>query len=554
MQDSPWQQLKRREISLEQALARLVTEGGYATLDLLDPGLDAQFFREMGERANTIHAIPLLLWQGKYYLGSPEPLPPEIRRYISDRTNTTVEEIPLSKRSYRDWLRYKNVNLTAICKDPIRSPFDTDEDPEDIRETAGVELAKALDQQSRINVIVSNALRSRASDIHLEPDIDGLRLRYRIDGVLKDVAKLPLDVSRKTVVSCKVMADMDIADSRRPQDGRIGRQYTSGDLTEKLDMRVSTLPCVHGEKIVIRLLPQRNPFQNTNDLGFMPAALQIYETWLSQPQGMVVLTGPTGSGKTSTLYTSLQKVATERVNVVTVEDPVEYVLPGITQTQVNDAAGMTFAAGLRAILRQDPDIVMVGEIRDGETAETAVRAALTGHLVLTTMHTNDAAGAIPRLRDIGPDPGLICDALLGVVAQRLVRKICPHCAAPYEPTAEELALLGISRDTATKLSWRKGQGCAKCLQTGYLGREAVVELVAVNDRIREIIYEGNLGELRRYLQTSDYPSFRRAALDKVARGATTVEELRRVLPYSALCHSPVRSANGKGTRPMPVGT
>ncbi len=554
MQDSPWQQLKRREISLEQALARLVTEGGYATLDLLDPGLDVQFFREMGERAHSIHAIPLLLWQGKYYLGCPEPLSPEIRRYISDRTNTTVEEIPLAKRSYRDWLRYKNVNLTSISKDLIRSPFDTDEEPEDIRETAGVELAKALDQQSRINVIVSNALRSRASDIHLEPDVDGLRLRYRIDGVLKDVAKLPLDVSRKTVVSCKVMADMDIADSRRPQDGRIGRQYTSGDLTEKLDMRVSTLPCVHGEKIVIRLLPQRNPFQNTNDLGFTPEALAIYETWLSQPQGMVVLTGPTGSGKTSTLYTSLQKIATERVNVVTVEDPVEYVLPGITQTQVNDAAGMTFAAGLRAILRQDPDIVMVGEIRDKETAETAVRAALTGHLVLTTMHTNDAAGAIPRLRDIGPDPGLICDALLGVVAQRLVRKICPHCAAPYTPTAEELALLGIGQDTAAKLTWQKGQGCAKCLQTGYLGREAVVELVAVNDRIREIIYEGHLGELRRYLQTHDYPSFRRAALDKVARGITTVEELRRVLPYSALCHGPVRSANGKGARPMAVGT
>jgi len=212
------------------------------------------------------------------------------------------------------------------------------------------------------------------------------------------------------------MSNMDIAESRRPQDARISDRYSSGqDGDVGLDMRVSTLPCVGGEKAVIRLLPQENPFSTINELGFTPRALEIYKHWLRQPQGMVIFTGPTGSGKTSTLYTSLQEIATEFVNVVTVEDPVEYILPRITQTQVHELAGMTFAAGLRAILRQDPDIIMVGEIRDAETAETAVRAALTGHLVLTTLHTNDAPSTIPRLRDIGPDPGLIGDALLGIL-------------------------------------------------------------------------------------------------------------------------------------------
>jgi len=530
--DSPWQQLKRREISLETALALLIDTRGGLALDLIDHHLASQFFRQMGSSAP--HVIPLLLWQGKYYLASPATLTSAELKAIGDRTHTVVEVLAIAKKSYRDWLRQKNLNLEVISNDVLATPFDDEMEPDDISELAGAELSKASDQRSRINVIISNALRSRASDIHLEPDIDGLRLRYRIDGVLRDIAKLPIEFSRKVIVSTKVMCDMDISESRRPQDGRIGRNYNSNDVTEKLDMRVSTLPCVGGEKVVIRLLPQNNPFNEVKDLGFTPRTLAIYQNWLAQPQGLIIFTGPTGSGKTSTLYTSLQKVSTERVNVVTVEDPVEYVLPHITQTQVNELAGMTFAAGLRAILRQDPDIIMVGEIRDPETAETAVRAALTGHLVLTTMHTNDAAGAIPRLRDIGPDPGLICDALLGVVAQRLVRRVCPHCAQPYKPPVQELKLLGLDPAETNVDAWRKGAGCNKCLNTGYLGREAVVELLEVNDRLRQIIYEGSMVDMQNYLIASDFNSFRIAAIDKVTRGVTTVEELRRVLPYSAL--------------------
>jgi type II secretory ATPase GspE/PulE/Tfp pilus assembly ATPase PilB-like protein len=248
---------------------------------------------------------------------------------------------------------------------------------------------------------------------------------------------------------------------------------------------------------------------------------------------MIIFTGPTGSGKTSTLYTSLQVIATEKVNVTTVEDPVEYVLSHITQTQVNELAGMTFASGLRAILRQDPDIIMVGEIRDAETAETAIRAALTGHLVLTTMHTNDAPSAIPRIRDMGLDPSLVSDALLGVVAQRLVRRVCSHCSSAYVPSEQELRAIGLLPDDVHQANFRKGKGCPKCFD-GYLGREAIIELLEVDDAMRQIIYEGSMTQLTRHLYDNDFQSFRQAAIAKVKSGVTTIAEVLRVLPRSAL--------------------
>jgi type II secretory ATPase GspE/PulE/Tfp pilus assembly ATPase PilB-like protein len=400
-----------------------------------------------------------------------------------------------------------------------------------------------------------------------------------------------VNVSRAVTVALKVLSKMDIAESRRPQDNRLDQDELKSALTQyrqdlearkskekhkeevaklskaledlkvaeallqklKLDMRVSTLPCINGEKTVLRLLPQENPFSTIDTLGFSPKTLPLFQGWLQQPQGMIILTGPTGSGKTSTLYTSLQAIATESVNVVTVEDPVEYVLPRITQTQVHEAAGMTFAAGLRSILRQDPDIIMVGEIRDHETAETAVRASLTGHLVLTTLHTNDAISAIPRLKDIGPDPGLLSDALLGIVAQRLVRRVCPHCAQPHHPTESELKVLDLDLRQAHPEAWRKGQGCARCLNSGYLGREAVMELLVMDDRVKQLIYEGSMSQVQSYLrEESNFYPFRLAAIEKVTTGLTTVPELLRVLPQSAFSR---RSDNGTYptiARPIPA--
>ncbi|WP_330482165.1 GspE/PulE family protein [Tumidithrix elongata] len=536
--ESVWQRLRNNQIcSCEEALRQLVDPKGLVKLELLDQELNHRFFREFEDLSALPPVIPLLLWRSCFYIGSPYVLSPEELRAIGDRTLTEVRSILIAPESYRVWFRRQNIpSQNSINSAPLINPLTGETELADISEVTDLYLSQAVDQTRRINALISVALQHRASDIHLEPTALGLRVRYRIDGILRDIKTLHLDISRKIIVALKVMCNMDIAESRRPQDGRIGKNYTNTEeLDLDLDMRVSTLPCVHGEKIVIRLLPRENPFSDRiESLGFTKRALSIYESWIWQPQGLIIMTGPTGSGKTSTLYTSLQILATEHVNVVTVEDPVEYVLPNITQTQVHEPAGMTFAAGLRAILRQDPDIVMVGEVRDPETAETAVRAALTGHLVLSTMHTNDAASAIPRLKDLGPDPGLISDALLGVVAQRLVRKICPHCAKPHTPTLAELKSLHIDPDTVDLTHWRKGVGCNRCFNTGFLGREAVVELLDADDTVRQLIYEGTITQMNRYLNEIEFHSFRLAAIEKLTIGITTTDEILRVLPRSAL--------------------
>jgi general secretion pathway protein E len=535
---SVWSQLRNNEIqSYQEALSLLVNEQGTVNLDLLDSELTYRFFAEFEDRNLLPPLIPLLLWRSCYFLGSPREVDIEDLQRISDRTLTEIKLFPISDDSYRLWFRRQNIpNQNSINSSPLINPLTGETEQADIGEVTALYLSQAVDQTRRINALIAVALQNRASDIHLEPTQQGLRVRYRIDGILRDIKTLPLEVSRKIIVALKVMCDMDIAESRRPQDGRIGKNYASSENLEMgLDMRVSTLPCVGGEKVVIRLLPRENPFcGNIESLGFPQRALSIYESWLQQPQGLIIMTGPTGSGKTSTLYTSLQMIATEQVNVCTVEDPVEYILPNITQTQVHEAAGMTFSAGLRSILRQDPDIIMVGEVRDPETAETVIRAALTGHLVLSTMHTNDAASAIPRLKDLGPDPGLVSDALLGIIAQRLVRKVCKYCAQPHIPTASELQILGLDLTTAHSQSWQRGRGCDRCFNTGYLGREAIVELIDINDTIRQIIYEGTITHMNNYLNEVGFDSFRLAAIDKVTSGITTVEEVQRVLPRSSL--------------------
>jgi type II secretory ATPase GspE/PulE/Tfp pilus assembly ATPase PilB-like protein len=501
--ESVWKRLQKKDItSREEALQFLVDVKGNVHLEQLDSDLSDRFFSKFRDRSTIPHVIPLLLWKGELDIGSPITLSNKQKEVILHNVGAkTVNIIPITEDSYIRWFRRQRpLDPNTIDSSQLINPLTGEIDQADIGETTDFYLSQAVDQTRRINAIISIALQHRASDIHLEPTPTGLRVRFRIDGILRDIKVLPLEISRKIIVALKVMSDMDIADSRRPQDGRIGKEYTNDEsLDSKLDMRVSTLPCVGGEKAVIRLLPRDNPFSNhMESLGFSDRALKIYESWLHQPQGLIIMTGPTGSGKTSTLYTSLQAIAQEHVNVITVEDPVEYVLPNITQTQVCDPAGMTFAAGLRAILRQDPDIVMVGEIRDPETAETVIRAALTGHLVLSTMHTNDAASAIPRLKDLGPDPGLISDALLGVVAQRLVRKNCPYCSVSHYPSLSELQALKLDRED-THNSWRKGKGCERCFFSGYIGREAIIELIDIDDAFRQMIYEGTISQMNRYL-------------------------------------------------------
>lgn len=554
---SVWQRLKSREISLESALKLLIDEKSNVHLELLDREVSQRFLREFPDRRMLPPVVPLLLWRNCYYLGTSVQLSEEALKNLSQQTLTEIKIIPISDHSYRAWIHAHNLEQNRLHPAPLVNPLTGELEKEhiqeeDITETTEFNLTKAVDQISRIKTILSGALRSRASDVHLEPMPDGLRVRYRIDGILRQITTLPADISRRAIIALKVMCDMDISESRRPQDARISDKYRSGQDEElNVDMRVSTLPCIGGEKAVIRLLPRENSFSGIEELGFTAKTLSIYKGWLQQPQGMVIFTGPTGSGKTSTLYTSLQTVAQEHVNVVTVEDPVEYVLPGITQTQVHEPAGMTFAAGLRAILRQDPDIIMLGEIRDSETAVTAIRAALTGHLVLTTLHTNDAVSAVPRLKDLCPDAGFISEALLGIVAQRLVRRVCPHCAAPYTPTESDLKALGLSMNQANAAAWRAGKGCAKCFNSGFLGREAIVELLNVDQKVRQLIYEGTMTQLNHYLDETNFASFRTAVIEKVTTGITTVTEVLRVIPQSALYHKPLdvvqtdgKSANG----------
>lgn len=532
---SVWQRLKKNEINCEQALKLLLDESGIVNQTLLDKDVSNRFLRHFPDKNNLPPVIPLLLWRGCYYLGSPVELSAKQLQQLKQRTASDIQVLAIADKSYQTWFHTQNLNPNRISSIPLVNPITGELEQENISETTQIYLMKADDQIERIKTIITGALRNRASDIHLEPTGEGLRVRYRIDGVLRDITTLTGEASRRVVVALKVMCNMDIAESRRPQDGRIGEKYaTDSEAFVEMDMRVSMLPCVNGEKAVIRLLPRENPYSNIDSLGFSIKNLGTYKSWLGQPQGMIVLTGPTGSGKSSTLYTSLQYVSKEHVNVVTVEDPVEYVLSGITQTQVHEAAGMTFASGLRAILRQDPDMIMVGEIRDDETAETAIRAALTGHLVFTTLHTNDAIGAIPRIKDLGSDPGLVSDALLGIVAQRLVRRVCPHCAEPYSPQERDLKMLGLNWDNAYPQEWRKGRGCSMCFNSGFLGREAVVELIDIDDRIREIIYEGTMTQLHQYLRSINFASFRMAAIEKVTNGVTTIQEILRVLPRSAL--------------------
>lgn len=390
-----------------------------------------------------------------------------------------------------------------------------------------------------IKRLVLRAIKERASDIHLEPNDNGLVVRFRIDGLLRKIEILPPEISRKIIVALKVMAEMDITIKRKPQDGRA---CLCG-----VDLRINCIPSIGGENAVIRLCSRQNSFNKLENLGFEERQLLTYQSWLQQPQGIVLITGPTGAGKTSTLYSSLKTVATDFVNVITIENPIEYVLPNITQMQVNEKVGMTLASGLRAILHQDPDVIMLGEIRDRETAETAIQAALTGHLVLTTLHTNDALSALPRLKSLTSEPSLINSALLGVVAQRLARKVCPHCGEPYRPTDAELDAVGLSRESAKLSGWRRGRGCSQCGNTGYLGRTGIFEMLDVDRRVRRAIDESSNSDIHRYLDGHNFTPFQQAAIAKLNAGVTTVSEILRVLPRSAFdCYN--REERGRTRR------
>ena len=375
-----------------------------------------------------------------------------------------------------------------------------------------------------VNSLIERAFTERASDIHLEPQEGEMVVRMRIDGLLRRVLTVPAELQSTVISRLKIMGGMDIAERKVPQDGHAMLRVKGNEI----DLRISSMPTVYGEKIVLRLLNKTSQLLSRDAIGLEGDDLESYQALLRNTGGVILLVGPTGSGKSTTMCVMLRDLAREEVNIVTLEDPVEYYIPGVSQCQINEKTGMTFAGGLRAILRQDPDIISVGEIRDGETASIAMRAAITGHLVLSTLHTNDAPSAVDRLRDIGVEPWLISGALRGVVSQRLVRRICPHCKRAYHPASDELALLGL--DDAPDLVFYKGEGCPDCHHTGYTGRRAVVEILMIDAPLRRLITAGaSADELADEARRHGFTTMRERCRDLVLRGETTAEEAVRTI-------------------------
>ena len=376
-----------------------------------------------------------------------------------------------------------------------------------------------------VNLILSNAAQQGASDVHMEPKESHLQVRYRVDGLLREFIKIPKNQQDAVTSRMKIISGMDISDRRRPQDGRSRLKYQG----KRIDLRVSSLPTHFGEKIVIRLLDSRRAQVTMEQLGLSAENLRMFQSMLSRPQGMILVTGPTGSGKTSTLYTALNWVKSPTKNIITVEDPIEYQVEGVNQVQINTKAGVTFAAGLRSILRQDPNVILVGEIRDQETAGIALEAAQTGHLLLSTLHTNDAPSTISRLLDLGIEPFLISSAVIGIFAQRLVRRPCPSCTIPQPPSSDLIEKAGGAAQLPADGHWVAGRGCAECAESGYAGRLAIHELLLVTDEVRELISKRAPDHaIRKAARAAGMRTLMEDGISKAAQGLTTLAEVLRL--------------------------
>ena len=421
---------------------------------------------------------------------------------ISDITDITAEDIPTGSVRIAEEEEEEEINIGELR-----------------------ELGEEAPIIRMVNAVVMQAIRDRATDIHIEPQERELRVRYRVDGLLHEAMTPPKRLQAAIISRIKIMSNLDIAEKRLPQDGRImlnveGKEY---------DFRVATCPSMFGEKVELRILDKSGLLLELNKLGFSPEIQATFEDLINKPYGMVLTTGPTGCGKTTTLYSALNKLNTPEKNLITIEEPIEYQLKGVAQAQVNYKAGLTFANALRSILRQDPDIVMVGEVRDRETAEIAIHAALTGHLVLSTVHTNDAALTVARFFHMGVEPFLMSSSFIGIISQRLTRTICPKCKEAYETSADTLRKLGLNLESGSITLYR-GKGCELCKYTGYYGRTGVFELMRIDDELREmIVKKASAVELREAAKRKGMKSLLEDGLEKVLEGITTIEEAVRVV-------------------------
>jgi len=494
--------------------------------DIIDP-MAAQMVSY--EIVNQHNLIPVKKEGKKLYVAMASPLNLAVRDQIEARTGCQVVPLYATLSAIRQAVMY-HFNVGNVTRQDIvsmrlkQTPTDKSADSI-IAKFKSPEVANAPVTRL-VSSIINGAIDARASDIHIEPQEHDVRVRYRVDGILRDAIEIPSSVQLEVVSHIKILTDMDISEHRLPQDGHLSVQFRGKDY----DLRVSSLPSVGGEKIVMRVLDKSMGIWDFDDIVGSAEDNKKFRELIKSPSGIILLTGPTGSGKTTTLYSVLQVLNTPDQNIVTIEDPVEYRLKGVTQVQVNVAAGITFANGLRSIVRQDPDIILVGEIRDLETAEIAIRAALTGHLVLSTLHTNDAVGVVSRLVDIGVPPFMLASTVLGSVSQRLIRTCCDKCRQTYKPSREELDCLQdlIKEDENINL-YRSG-GCNSCYHTGYYGREAIFEVLPITYQIRKMIVEGNSAdEIKAEAIKEGMKTLRLNGLEEVLAGRTTLEELERVV-------------------------
>jgi type IV pilus assembly protein PilB len=508
--------ITRNYITEQQLIEVLEFQLGIPHVQLYRQKIDTKIINIIPQRLAEQHqVIPLRTEGSKLIVAMADPLDyyaiDELRMSTGYRIEPTIASKDELQRAIK---RYYGLQETV---EKIMQNLGPREEEERSQQDDDSPVVKTVNQ------LILQAVQTGASDIHIDPQEDSLRVRYRVDGVMRTERTLPPHMQSVIVARIKVMANLNVAERRLPQDGRVEMDIEF----RKVDIRVATLPTVHGEKVVMRILDLSNALTDIDKLGLSEHNQRLLLKGINSAYGMVFITGPTGSGKTTTLYSALSRLNSEEVNIITVEDPVEYQLQNINQVQVNPVTGLTFARGLRSILRQDPNIVMVGEIRDSETAEIAIRGAMTGHLVLSTLHSNSAVNAITRLVDMGIEPFLVSSSINTIVAQRLVRRVCTACSTEAAPNAEETEILkahGIHKDTI-----KKGTGCADCGRTGYKGRLAIQEVLAVDDHLRAMILQKRSdSEYAAYARTQGFKTILEDGMDKAAAGLTTISEVYRV--------------------------
>ena len=520
-------------ITEEKLIEALQMQLGIEFVDLTKVNIPTELAQALPKNiAKQYQVVPVRTVKDELYLAMSDPMNfyaiEEVRKAVRKKVVPMVATAAAVERSIQ--VLYGNEGAAKAIEEMKREAAATQEvsvpDAAFVSNQLGDDTISNAPTIRLVNAIIERAITERASDIHLEPRENELQVRMRIDGLMRYIMTVPRDLQGSVISRIKIMSSLDIAEHRIPQDGRFNVKMKDKDI----DLRISTLPTVYGEKIVARLLDKSGQKLSKDAIGLTGTDLQKYEHMLHCRSGVLLIVGPTGSGKSTTMYTMIDDLNKDDVNLVTLEDPVEYNVDGVNQVQINEKTGMTFASGLRAILRQDPDIIAVGEIRDGETADIAMRSAITGHVVLSTIHTNDAVGTIERLFDIGVEPYLVSSAMRGIISQRLVRRICPNCKESYEPSEDELLELGMPAKSG--MLFYRGKGCPNCFHTGYRGRTAVFEMLEITSKVRAMISRrASRDEIETELKKpeSGFVSLRKNALRLVLEGVTTGEEVMRVI-------------------------